>query len=88
MKSTPRDQVKIDFVGMYCIREGEECFTTLHENDGTEIEVVSLKRGEALVFDNRRVLHGRRGRMDRDRLLMRLWIDEDEHREDRAADNS
>ncbi len=58
----------INIVGLYCIRDsGERCVTLI---DDQEIE---LKKGQALVFDNQKVLHGRKGPVG-DRLLVRMWI--------------
>lgn len=58
----------IDVVGMYCIREGEgQCLTLIGD---AEIE---LKQGQALVFDNTKVEHGRKGAVG-SRILLRMWI--------------
>lgn len=63
----------IDVVGLYCIRQGETpCYTLL--DDGINGFDLDLKTGEGLVFDNRRLLHGRRGLVG-NRLLMRMWIE-------------
>lgn len=68
----------IDYVGLYCLRAGEEpCYTTLdweREADAWRSPFcVNLKAGEALVLDNRRVMHGRRGPVGR-RVLLRVWV--------------
>lgn len=58
----------IHIVGMFCIREGTSpCVTLLGE------EEVCIQKNQALVWDNQRLLHGRRGRVG-DRLLLRVWI--------------
>ena len=58
----------IDIVGMYCLRAGSEpCWTLVDDAE------VNLQRGQALIFDNKRVLHGRRGPVG-DRLLLRVWV--------------
>jgi hypothetical protein len=64
----------IDFVGLYCIRDGNgKCETTFSTNDEFVEGAVELKRGEALIIDNRKVFHGRTGSVG-DRLLLRLWV--------------
>lgn len=58
----------IDIVGLYCIRSGSgQCLTLV---DDAEIE---LQSRQALVFDNHKVLHGRRGPVG-ERLLLRMWV--------------
>ncbi len=58
----------IDVVGLYCVRGSPgRCITLI---DDAEVE---LQPGQALVFDNRKVLHGRRGPVG-GRILMRVWI--------------
>ena len=61
---------KIDIVGLYCIREGTA--KTLIEYNGETTEV-TLRNGQALIFDNKLCRHAREGSVG-DRLLMRLWI--------------
>tara|TARA_A100001515_G_scaffold131545_1_gene119403 strand:- start:545 stop:934 length:390 start_codon:yes stop_codon:yes gene_type:complete len=61
---------KIDIVGLYCIREGKAKTIIEHNNKKTE---VILKKGQALIFDNKICRHAREGTVG-DRLLMRLWI--------------
>lgn len=64
----------IDIVGLYCLRGGTEpCFTTICAEDGAELAAVNLSAGQALIFDNRLVLHGRRGLVG-DRVVLRMWI--------------
>ena len=63
----------IDWVGLYCIREGEAM--TLIEDKG-EVKEINLKKGQAIIFDNKLCRHGRRGRVG-DRLLLRVWIEDE-----------
>lgn len=60
----------IDFVGLYCLREGTS--ETLIEVDGNVSSIV-LKRGQSVIFDNKKCRHGRKGEV-KDRLLLRVWI--------------
>ena len=69
MKGKPRPPV--DYVGFYCIRPG--AVATTMEYEGYE-ESITLKKGQAVVIDNRKCRHGRTGDVG-DRLLIRLWID-------------
>lgn len=57
----------IDIVGLYCLRESDS-ITVVDD------EEITLREGEALVFDNHRVLHGRRGAVGK-RILLRIWIE-------------
>lgn len=58
----------IDIVGLYCLRGSpERCFTLVGDAE------VELHKGQALVFDNHRVLHGRRGPVGY-RVLLRIWL--------------
>ncbi len=61
---------KIDIIGLYCVREGDARTLIQHDNILLKFK---LKKGQALIFDNREVLHGREGEV-KDRLLMRIWI--------------
>jgi hypothetical protein len=63
----------VDIVGLYCIQEGSGKCETLIKHDDNEVVPITLKRGQALVFDNRRVLHGRRGSVG-NRILLRIWL--------------
>jgi len=65
-------QKQVDIVGLYCIKEGEA--KTLIEANG-KTDTVILKKGQALIFDNNKCLHGREGKVS-DRLLLRIWIEE------------
>ena len=70
------ERPNIDIVGLYCLRDGDNpCYTTISEVDVSQLNEISLCKGNALVFDNRRVVHGRRGRVGK-RLLLRFWITE------------
>ena len=66
----------IRYVGMYGIREGEyPCGTTVEFSGQTK--TIYLKAGQALILDNQRVLHGRLGKAGPSRLLIRMWIGEE-----------
>jgi hypothetical protein len=62
----------IDIVGLYCIKDdpSAKCITIV---DNAEIE---LQKGQAVIFDNRKVFHGRKGQVG-ERLLLRFWIKEE-----------
>ena len=64
----------IDLVALYCLRGSTKgrCVTILQREPG-EFECVELKEGEGVVFDNNKVLHGRRGPVG-ERILMRVWL--------------
>lgn len=63
----------IDFVGLYCLIGGmEPCYTLLGQDESDVLEI-DLKQGEALVFDNHKVMHGRRGPVG-NRVLIRVWV--------------
>lgn len=68
------ERPNVDLVGMYCVRDndGQPCITTLSEDGQTISEEVDLRKGQALVWDNR-LWHGRRGVVGK-RLLIRYWI--------------
>ena len=63
----------IDYVGLYCIKGGETETIIKVESTGQEHSIV-LKEGQAVIMDNKAVLHARRGNVG-DRLLMRVWIE-------------
>jgi hypothetical protein len=69
----------VDYVGLYCLRAGAgKCVTRLrrlHPLDGisTYTDEIELRAGQALVFDNRELLHGRGGPVGA-RLLLRAWV--------------
>lgn len=66
----------IDYVGLYCLRAGDApCYTTLGDEKKRPITEIDLKRGQALIFDNRRLTHGRNGPVG-DRVLIRVWVAE------------
>ncbi len=62
---------KIDYVGLYCVRDGD-AKTLIKYND--EISEIVLKKNQAVIFDNMKCLHGRTG-MVGDRILLRVWIE-------------
>lgn len=64
-----------DYVGLYCVREGEfECVTEIYDPVVREkTDEVELKKGEAFIFDNTRIAHARRGKVG-SRLLLRVWV--------------
>jgi|SRR5436309_12106554 len=59
----------IDIVGLYCIRNDPlvKCITLVGDAE------VELQKGQALIFNNKKVLHGRKGQVG-ERLLLRFWI--------------
>jgi hypothetical protein len=63
------EKTDIDVVGLYCIKDDPsvKCITIV---DDAEVE---LKKGQALIFNNRNVFHGRKGHVG-NRLLLRFWI--------------
>ena len=61
----------IDYVGLYCVKEGEA--KTIVE-DNNEIVELNLKKGQALIFDNKLCRHGRVGSVG-DRVLLRAWVE-------------
>ena len=63
----------IDYVGLYCIKGGETETIIKVESTGQEHSIV-LKEGQAVVMNNKAVLHARKGNVG-DRLLMRVWIE-------------
>ena len=63
----------IDYVGLYCIKGGETETVIKIESTGEEHSIV-LKEGQAVVMNNKTVLHARKGNVG-DRLLMRVWIE-------------
>ena len=67
----------IDIVAMYCLRSdpSKNCFTSINYEDKTA--QISLMVGDALIFDNKRVTHGRVGEVG-ERLLLRMWIKREE----------
>lgn len=58
----------IDIVGLYCIKEGSTpCYTIVNN------QKIDLKQNQVLVFDNNKVMHGRKGQVG-DRILVRMWV--------------
>lgn len=67
------DQVfdkKVDIVGLYCLKSGPAKTLIKYKEQVSE---VNLKQNQAIVFDNLKCLHGRRGTVG-DRILLRIWI--------------
>jgi hypothetical protein len=70
----------VDVVGMYCVQDNTDdagthlpCWTILAETeDGPELARIDLRKGQALIWDNR-LWHGREGEVG-NRLLIRYWI--------------
>lgn len=62
----------VDLVGFYCIIPGE-VVTTLSIDATKEVVPIKLEKGQALVLDNRKVRHSRKGIVG-DRLLFRIWL--------------
>ena len=63
----------IDYVGLYCIKGGES--KTILEVDGQEIGL-TLKERQAIIMNNKNIRHARKGPVG-DRLLLRVWIEEE-----------
>jgi hypothetical protein len=63
----------IDYVGLYCIKDGES--KTLLEVEGKEVEL-TLKQGQAIIMNNKNIRHARKGPVG-DRLLLRIWIEKE-----------
>lgn len=68
----------IDWVGLYCLREGDA--VTLIESNNEIIEV-KLKKGQAVIFDNKLCRHGRVGKVG-NRVLLRVWIEKVDGKQD------
>lgn len=62
----------IDWVCLYCIREGESI--TIIETP-KEMKTIQLKKGQAIFINNKLCRHARQGKVG-DRLLLRVWIEE------------
>jgi len=65
----------VDIVGFYCLRDNPLCETLVKYSASAIVHSIVLKKGEALILDNRRVQHARSGPVG-DRLLLRIWITE------------
>lgn len=63
----------VDYVGLYCLKGGSNCFTTLSSDGAAEEAAVELAAGQALVLDNAALWHGRRGPVG-DRVVLRAWV--------------
>ncbi len=63
--------VRCDEEGIHDSREKIRCVAC--DGGGCKRERVELKEGQGLVFDNTKLLHGRRGPVG-ERILMRVWL--------------
>ena len=72
----------VTLVGFYCLVDNPATETLLIateapadsvRDDAVPDETVRLRKGQALVFDNKRVVHARRGPVG-DRVLFRIWV--------------
>lgn len=65
----------IDIVGLYCLRGSfrGQCLTILQREEDILKTTIELKEGQGLVFDNNKLLHGRKGPVG-ERILMRVWL--------------
>ncbi len=63
----------VDFVGMYCLRGKPETVTYLRVLGEIQMHEIVLETGQGLVWDNRRVEHGRSGPVG-NRVIQRMWI--------------
>ncbi len=63
----------VDYVGFYCITDNPKCATCIQMDDSNKVQEIVLKSGQALIFDNRLMRHGRKGPVGK-RILFRLWI--------------
>lgn len=61
----------IDVVGLFCIKPGEANTLIKYKDNVTSY---NLKEGQALIFENKEVLHSREGLVG-DRVLLRVWIE-------------
>ena len=63
----------IDYVGLYCLKGGNT--ETVIKVDGSDEEhSVILQTGQAVIMNNKNVIHARKGTVG-DRLLLRVWIE-------------
>jgi hypothetical protein len=63
---------KIDYVGLYCIREDGTAITLIEDSFG-KLHNFKLKKGQAIIINNKHCRHAREG-LVRNRLLLRVWI--------------
>lgn len=63
---------KVDYVALYCVKGNEDAVTVVKHDD--EVLEFVLKPNQALIFNNKKCYHGRRGTIG-DRLLLRVWIE-------------
>jgi len=67
----------IDWVGLYCIRGCGSAITIIE--DGDSLTEINLKKGQAVIINNRICRHARKGKVG-NRILLRVWI-EDNHKQ-------
>jgi hypothetical protein len=63
---------KIDYVGFVCIRSGGSAVTVI-EDINKNLHYFKLKKGQALIIDNKECRHAREG-LVRNRILLRVWV--------------
>ena len=63
----------IDIVGLYCLIPGDTK-TMIKEPSREKPIEVCLKKGQSIIFDNKRCVHARKGPIG-DRLLVRMWVE-------------
>ena len=63
---------RIDYVGFVCVRSGGTAVTVV-EDTNKNLHYFKLKKGEALIIDNKQCRHAREGYVE-DRILLRIWI--------------
>ena len=63
---------KIDYVGFVCLRSGGTAVTVV-EDLNKSLHYFKLKKGQALIIDNKQSRHAREGYVE-DRILLRVWI--------------
>lgn len=68
-----RDGVQ-GYVGLYCLESNPKCYTTIKDAKTQRCSKVALQSGQALIFNDRLVQHGRQG-MTTNRLLVRMKVE-------------
>ena len=63
----------IDIVGLYCLTPGDTK-TMIKDTHFENLLEITLKRGQSIIFDNKRCVHARKGPIG-DRLLVRMWVE-------------
>jgi hypothetical protein len=72
------NKYSIDIVGLYCLIPGET-ITMIKDPQYENLMEVCLKKGQSIIFDNKRCVHARKGPVG-DRLLVRMWVEKNESR--------